>query len=185
MHLILIALATNFAFLFYYNLFSPYPAAMTSVFRQTPNGILIGLVILSVVSILSKAINGSYKISELARLAYVAIFGSLFLATNFLGLRWLLPSFLLSGNLNEYFVFLWFGYLLYRIIYLITDIRKTYLFVVILLTLIAAIEIQKYIPVDGNYRYWEVTTSPPRPQLLESKPISTEEFSALLIEQVK
>ncbi len=151
------------------------------------SSVLIVVAIISVgLSLLSRAVNGEYRIWQVTNRLLVAILALIVVQTNLVGLRWLGPQLLWNEAIWGFIYFIGAGILMWSLSNAIFEhvspkIRRGLITFAIVLSGIA--NYMTYFPGRDSYRYPQISPTPPLPALFESKPLTkdklVEEMSAL------
>jgi hypothetical protein len=137
------------------------------------------LVIATLLSVLSRALHGEYRVLRLYEWSLWSLLGFAVVSQDLYNVRWLLPDIFKYKEIYSVFFVLWLALVIWSFLALVFEqlsrqIRG--LIVVLILLPIIVVRSFEYIPSRKKHRMLQPQTSPPRIELIESRPMDTETF---------
>ena len=130
-------------------------------------------------SLISRALTHKFQIWNCLNFILVSYLGYFFWANNMIGLRWLLPRIFWIKEVYNLVFLGWMAFVLWNLMkILLIQMNLTWRKVIVSLvvTVIVIYNAINFLPFRREYRYYRINTPPPRPSLLESSPVTVEEF---------
>lgn len=150
---------------------SPFPKESGQVLRDFSAFIGTIVILNLILAFISRAVNGDYRLWAISRTFFHSVLGALFLTSNGLGLRWVLPELFWNESLWNLFILIWGGVCLWMFAKTILDhvsfkIRLS--LVGSLVTLITIAVFSGYLPGRETVQYSRLSPKPPLPEFFES-----------------
>lgn len=137
------------------------------------------LVLATLLSVLSRALHGEYRVLKLYEWTLWVLLGFAAVSQDFYNLRWLLPSVFKYSEIYAVFFVVWFSITVWSFLALIFEQlspRARGLIVALIVIPIIVVRSFDYIPSRKKHHMLHPQTSPPRPELIESRPVDTDTF---------
>jgi hypothetical protein len=137
------------------------------------------LVIATLLSVLSRALHGEYRVLKLYEWSLWSLLGFAVVSQDLYNVRWLLPDFFKYKEIYGAFFVLWLALVMWSFLALVFEQlsrRVRGLIVVLILLPIIVVRSFEYIPSRKKHQMLQPQTSPPRIELIESRPVDTETF---------
>lgn len=137
------------------------------------------LLVATLLSVLSRALHGEYRVIKLYEWTMWVLLGFAFVAQDLYNLRWLLPSVFQYREAYAVFFVIWFSLAVWGFLALVFEqlsARVRALIVAIIVIPIIAVRSFEYIPSRKKHQMLQPQTSPPRLELIESRPVDTDTF---------
>lgn len=137
------------------------------------------LVLATLLSVLSRALHGEYRVLKLYEWTLWVLLGFAAVSQDLYNVRWLLPSIFTYSEVYAAFFVVWFSLTVWSFLALVFEQlskRARGLIVALIVIPIIVVRSFDYIPSRKKHQMLHPQTSPPRPELIESRPVDTETF---------